>query len=76
MVPRTEFQAPGRSAPDAIWAAQPSVIPAMTGVPAGMPVASAAVRQTSPSLVPGRTTSGNCAAKEASWGGQASCSAS
>ena len=35
VVPSTEFQSPGRSAPAAICAAQPSVMPAITGVAGG-----------------------------------------
>src|ERR1035441_6117417 len=46
VVPSTEFQLPTSNAPAPIWAAQPSVIPAMIGVPAGMPVISAASVQT------------------------------
>ncbi|MEJ7840262.1 MAG: hypothetical protein WKF95_00735 [Rubrobacter sp.] len=58
VVPRTEFQRPGSRAPAAIWAAQLSVMPARIGVPAGIPVRSAALAETSPRSVPGRATGG------------------
>jgi hypothetical protein len=59
VVPSTELQSPGRSAPAAICAAQPSVMPAMTAAPSGSPVSAAASAQSSPSRVPGATTSGS-----------------
>ena len=61
-MPSTEFQLPTRRAPAPSWAAQPSVMPAITGVPSGMPVTSADSAQTVPSGVPDRTTSGSIAA--------------
>jgi hypothetical protein len=45
--------------PAASWAAQPSVMPAVTLVPAGRPVSSDAASQTRPSVVPGATTGGS-----------------
>ena len=59
VVPRTEFHRPGRSAPAPSCAAQPSVMPAITGVPVGIPVAAAATRLTAPMTVPDRTSSGS-----------------
>ena len=51
----------GDSAPAPSWAAQLSVMPATTGVPAGSPVCSAAAAPTSPSTDPARTTGGSTA---------------
>src|SRR6267378_2098963 len=58
VVPSAEFQLPTLNAPAPICAAQPSVMPAMTGVPFGTPVCKAAFALTTPRKVPARTTSG------------------
>lgn len=58
MVPRTEFQLPTAVAPEPSWAAQPSVIPATTGIPGTSPHSAAAPAQTSPITVPGITRPG------------------
>src|SRR4051794_20362525 len=59
VVPSAVLHAPGDMARTAICAAQPSVIPALSGVPAGMPVRAAAASDTTPMVAPGRTTGGS-----------------
>jgi len=58
VVPNELHHAPRRNAPEAIWAAHPSVMPARTAVPAGMPVSAAAAADTVPIGVPGNTNGG------------------
>ena len=59
VVPMVEFQEPDRTAPDPTCDAQPSVMPSITGTPAGNPVSSAAVAVTLPATVPEIPTLGN-----------------
>ncbi|MEZ4504530.1 MAG: hypothetical protein R2848_01420 [Thermomicrobiales bacterium] len=54
-----EFHSPGRTAPAPACEAQPSVMPSITGVPAGNPVSTAADGCTRPATWPDTPTPGN-----------------
>ena len=52
------ISAPGSVTPAAMDSAQASIVPAQTGVPAGIPVSSAAAELTSPATSPGQSSRG------------------
>ena len=67
VVPMVVLYGPGLSAPAETWEAQPSVIPAATGVSAGRPSSAARSSVTRPARAPGTCTAGNAASETPSF---------